>query len=362
MAAHAAHARWLDVWTRAVIVPAWRRAAAVWAGCAVVAVVAFGPNGIAPGQLTALALRSPAVGALLAVTWLLVFAPIARLLVRGDGARYLRSLPGPTVAPIVLALGALVVLQAPWAALWILGEGALGLAVIAAVTVPLVVLARWRPRAMRARWPGWTDDAAALRAIHLRALRRRAGDALLRGAGLAVLAGAAAGLFVRNNGLAGPDAATLGASVLAVMLVPAEVGVLLVILATHRETAWLAASLGTSRAARTGAVVATIAVVELAATALAIAGVWLVAEPDLATLAWLAAVSGAVAIGSALGRARVLLAAEDSPTIAARAVVGSVAIAALAVLALGLLDEVGALAVVAAGVLALSSPRVGGRA
>ena len=60
-------------------------------------------------------------------------------------------------------------------------------------------------------------------------------------------------------------------------------------------------------------------------------------------------------LSSALGCARVLLAAEESPTVAARVVVGSTAVAALAVLCLGLFGELGVGALFAACTLALAT-------
>src|SRR5439155_23294036 len=116
--------------------------------------------------------------------------------------------------PRVLAGAALIVLQLPWLALWVIGEGAFGLVVVGGVTLAIVVLASWRPGVMRSKWPGWRGDGTALRAIQLRGLRRPAGDALVRGAGLAILAGAAGGLFIHNNQLAESEAATMGASVI----------------------------------------------------------------------------------------------------------------------------------------------------
>lgn len=348
-------ARWLDVWTRAVILPAWRRAAAVWVGTALVAALIFGNNAMHPSDLTGLALHHPAVGVVLAATWLLVFVPTARLLLRGEGAAYLRSLPGPTIAPRVLALSALVVLQLPWLLLWTIGEGVLGLAVVIAVTLAIALLARWRPPAMTSRWPGWKAEGAALRAVHLRALRRRAGDALVRGAGLAILAGVGAGLFVRNNDLVRADAAVVGAAVMAIVLVPAEVGVLLVILTTHRQTGWLAGSLGISHATRVAALVATIATIQLAATGIALAGFAVVCEPELATFAWVGGTSLAVALASSLGCTRVVLGAEESPTAPARVVVGSAGIAALAMLCLGMFGVPGVGALLAAALLALAT-------
>ncbi|MGN6107157.1 MAG: hypothetical protein ACTHU0_18765 [Kofleriaceae bacterium] len=345
--------RWADVWTRAVILPAWRRAGAVWVGCAIVGSVVFGPTAMSPGTLTGLALHHPGIGAVLAATWVLVFAPTARLIVRAEGAAYLRSLPAPALAPLAIGGGALIALQLPWLALWVIGEGVAGLAVVAATTAAVVALARWRPPRARAGWPAWAHGAAALRGVQLRALRRRAGDALVRGAGLAVLAGAAAGLFVRHNQLTGADAAGISASVVAVGLVPAHVGALLVILGAHRESAWLAATLGLSRGARIGAVVYAIGAIQLAASALALAAIAVVSGAGAPTLGWIAGTTLAVAAGSTLCCARVLLGAEDAPSVAARTVVGSIAIAALVVLCLGLFGVPGVAAIAATGCLAL---------
>ncbi len=351
-------ARWMDVWTRAVIVPAWRRAVAVWVGTAIVGAVIFGPTGMLPGDLTDLALHHPGAGITLGVTWILVFVPTARVIIRADQASYLRSLPGPVFARRWIAGGALVTLQLPWLALWILGEGLLGLAVVAVVTLVILALASWRPPQLRASWPGWRRPGSALRSIHLRALRRRAGDALVRGAGLSVLAGAAAGLVIRNNGLAGPHAAVVGTSVIAIVLVPAEVGVLLVVLATHRSTAWMAASLGIAARTRVIAVVYAVAIVQLVATSIAIAAATFIADLHVESLAWFAGTALVIAASSALGCARVLLAAEDSPTVATRTVVGSIVIAALAVLCLGLFGEFGAAAFAATCVFAVLTVRV----
>lgn len=345
--------RWLDVWTRAVIVPASRRASAIWVGTAIVAAVLFGPTGLQASDLTGLALHNLGVAGLLAFTWILIYVPTARMLLRADGAAYLRSLPGPRVAPFLIGTAALVGLQAPWVALWVIGEGLRGLGVVVMVTLVIVLLARWRPPRARAKWPGWRHTGAALRSIQLRALRRRAGDALIRGIGLALLAGATAGLFVRNNHLAGSGAGVMAAGVIAIVLVPAAVGVLLVILGAHRETAWLAATLGISHAQRVVAVVYAITVVQLAATALAIGGVYLVAKPDKITLAWIAATSVGVALGSAMGCARVLLGKPDSPTVPSRVVAGAITISAFAILCLGLFGVLGLAAFGATTLLAV---------
>jgi hypothetical protein len=340
--------RWISVWSRAVVVPAWRRAVATWAGCAIVAAVLFGPTAMRPSDLTGLALHDPGAGVVLGVTWLLVFVPTARMIVQ-PAAGYLYSLPGdPRAARLVGAL-ALIGLQLPWLVLWILGEELLGAAIVLATTVIVVGLASWRPPRRRPTFPAWRRAGAALRAIHLRALRRRAGDALMRGAGIAVLAGLAAGLLVRNNQLEGETAGVLGASILAIVLVPAQVGVALVALGTHRETAWLAAASGISRVTRITALVYAITAVHLAATAIGIVVAMVVAGGN----PWLPVLALGTAFGTALVEVRTMLVHEASPTVAARVVIGAMVAAATAILYLNVLDAGGALAMVATGAAAL---------
>src|SRR5262249_30271505 len=96
--------RWITAWTRAVVVPASRRAAAAMLGAGLIAAVVFGPTAMRPSDLTGLALGNPAVGAVLAATWLLVFVPTARMIVRPP-VGYLYSLPGdPWAARAVAAV------------------------------------------------------------------------------------------------------------------------------------------------------------------------------------------------------------------------------------------------------------------
>jgi hypothetical protein len=224
-----------------------------------------------------------------------------------------------------------------------------GAVVVLATTAVSVALARWRPPAVRARFPAWRREGQALRAIHLRALRRRAGDALVRGAGLAVLAGVAAGLLARNNQLTGEDAGVLGASVIAVVLVPAQIGAALVTLGAHRETGWLAQALGIAGRTRTAALVWAIAIVHLGAAALAVCAAMVVAGAN----AWLPVLMLGVAIGTTFAEARTMLASQDSPTVAASVVVGAVVGAAIAVVCLATLGPSGAIAFVAIGAAAL---------
>ena len=341
--------RWLGVWTRAVVVPAWRRAVAAWIGCAIVAAVVFGPTAMRPADATGLALHDPGVGLVLGVTWLFVFLPTARVLVRAEPAAFLASLPGAPRRAWLVTAGALLGLQLPWLALWTLGEGPRGVAIVVANTVVIAGLARWRPPRPGAKVPTWRHSGQALRAIHLRALGRRAGDALVRGAGLAVLAGIAAGLLVRNNQLSGEDAGVLGASVIAIVLVPAQIGPALVTLASYRETAWLAQALGIAPRTRIGALVTSIAIVHLAAAAIAATAAMAISGAS----PWLPILALGVALGTSLGEARTLLASVNAPAVAARVVVEAIVFAALAVVCLATLDAAGALAILALGAGAL---------
>jgi hypothetical protein len=343
---------WVSVWTRAVIEPAWRRALAVWVGAAIASAIVFGPTGMQPADLTTLALHAPGVAAVLAATWLLLFLPTARAIVRADAASYLRALPGPWLAPKLVGAGALIAFQLPWIALWVIGEGVRGAGISGALTLVIALVARWRPRTGRPRAPAWHGSGAALRGIYVRALGRRAADALVRGAGLAILAGLAAGLVVRNNHLAGVDAAVMGASVIAIVVVPATVGPAVALLEAHRQSAWLAASLGISRATRVTALVSAVALVQLAASAIASATAAVVLQ-ETAPVAWIAMTSLACGLGAALGNARVMLAAAPAPSVAARLAAGAVVVAAMTVFWLGLLGVAGLAAITATALFAL---------
>nr|MBA3398108.1 hypothetical protein [Deltaproteobacteria bacterium] len=202
-------------------------------------------------------------------------------------------------------------------------------------------------------WPAWRSQLAAMRAIYLRALVRRAGDALVRGVGLAVLAGVTGGLFIRNNGLVDGGAATLGAAVIAIVLVPAQVGPLVVLVEAHRATGWLAASLGIAPVLRALALGFASGVLQLAGTAIAIGAAAILADATVSTTAYLAFAALGVALGSTLGATRVLLATDEVSRIAARAVVGALAVAALAVLWLGLFGIVGIVGLLATTAFAL---------
>jgi hypothetical protein len=315
---------WLGVWTRAVIGPAYRRASAVWAGCMIVAAIIFGPTAMHPRDITQMALDEPSAFAVLAGTWLLVFVPIARALLHGDEARYLRSLPAPALWPRLVQIGAIVGLQLPWLLLWLVGEHVRGLLVFAGSTIVIALVAWWRPSRRTTGAPRWRSSVRALVGVYVAALVRRAGDALVRGAGLAIFAGLAAGLFVRNNVLAGEHAARIAASVIALMAVPAQVGVLGVLLDAHRRSTWLARSLGVLPSTRTLALGVALAIVHVAAALLAVAGTTIVLVttapvahtniPEVAftqlqpsTLAWITVTCVACAVASAIGAARVVI-------------------------------------------------------
>jgi hypothetical protein len=335
-------------WTRAVVGPAARRAGAVWIGSGIVAAVVFGGNGMQPRDLTQLAWRVPGVGVLLAVTWILLLLPTARVLVRAEGASYLRSLPHARLAIPLIALTALVVLQLPWLALWLLGDGVRGAAVVVGTTACLGTVSTF---ATSMSVVAKVDTVPAVLAL---ALRRRAGDALVRGVGLAVLAGVAAGLIVRNNQLGGADAAVVGTAVITVVLVPAQVGPLLVLLDAHRRLTWLAASTGISELRR------------IAALAIVTVGVYVLAAAIAATAAivafgatpWLAAMTIAVAASTGVATTRVLVWAQRTPDVAARVVVGATVVAAIAILWIGWLGSAGVGALAATAAFAMLTTRV----
>jgi hypothetical protein len=345
---------WLDVWIRAVIVPATRRALPVWMGAGIVAAVIFGGTGMHPQDLTQLALHVPMVAMGLGVTWVLLFVPTARLLVRDDATRYLRSLPFAPWPPRVLAVIALVVLQLPWLVLWLLGEHVVGAALVVAVTPIICVLASWRAKPARVRRGSWGGPARALLRVYLRALRRRAADALIRAAGLAVLAGGAAGLFARNNDLAPQDASVLATAVIAVVLVPAWVGCLLPLVEAHRASSWLALSLGIAERMRVAVLAAAIVVVYVAASVLAI-GVAAIVLDDAASAGWLAVIAVSAGIALALLVTRAVVRADRSDAVASKVVIGTIVASAIAVLFLGWLGVPGVAALVGLAALAIGS-------
>lgn len=338
---------WLAVWMRAVIVPSVRRALPVWIGTGIVAAVIFGGTGMAPHDLTELALRTPGVAAGLAVTWLLLFVPVARVLVRGDATHFLRTLPFERWAPWTITAVALVVLQLPWLVLWLLGEGWPGGALVLASTPITAVLARVRTKPPRgaARWAGPTS---ALLGVYLRALRRRASDALLRAAGLALVAGGAGGLCARNNALAPTEASVLAVSVIAVVLVPGWAGALLTLVETHRQSRWLASSLGASDRVRVGVLGLAIGVVYVVAMAIAVVTAAIVIE-DGSTVLRLVPIGVGTALALTLVVTRGAVWADASHTPAAKVVIASVVGSALAVLGLGWVGPLGVIALAALG-------------
>jgi hypothetical protein len=335
---------WLAVWIRAVIVPSARRAVPVWIGAGIVAAVSFGGAGMQPRDLTQLALHTPAVAIVLAVTWLLLFVPVARLLVRDEATRFLRSLPFAPLPPRAIAIGALIVLQLPWLALWLAGEHALGLVLALAYTPIIAVAALWVPRPPRA------GNVRGLGGVYARALARRASDALIRAVGLALLAGGAAGLFVRNNQLEPSAAAVLAAAVIAVVLVPGWVGALLPLVEAHRASAWLAQSLGISEARRWCVLGWTIAKLYVAATVVALVPAAILVA-DRMTIVEVAATAISTAFVLAVIVTRGVVWAERSSTPAAKLVVAAIVASALAVILLGWLGIVGVVALAAIATL-----------
>ena len=96
-----------------------------------------------------------------------------------------------------------------------LGPG--GASLLRQLFTAVILLALWRPRRARVRVPRWRGPRTALAGVYVRGLARRAGDALVRGLGLAVLGGIAGALIVRNNHLDGLQAAVLASAVIAIV-------------------------------------------------------------------------------------------------------------------------------------------------
>ena len=334
---------------RAVIVPSARRALPVWFGAGIVGAVIFGGTGMHPRDLTQLTLHTPAVAVLLGVTWLLLYVPVARLLVRDDATRYLRSLPHRS--PTAIVVGALLVFQLPWLALWGIGEHALGLALATAFTPIIAIVAVWRARPPRAATGRWTGAATGLIRIYTRAVIRRAGDALLRAIGLALLAGGAAGLFVRNNQLAPQAAGVLASAVIAVVLLPGWVAALLPLVEAHRASAWLAQSLGISERMRVAVLCWTIWKLYVGATLIAM-GPAAILLADPLTIVAVAGTALGMATAVAVLVTRLIVWAERSVVVAARVVLAAIVGSAIAVIFLGWLGSTGIAALVAIAALA----------
>jgi hypothetical protein len=297
----AGYVSWLGVYARTVVTPAYRRVAAIWVGCAFVAAVAFGGNGIWPRDLRAMAFAKPAtIGLVLVGIWILVYLPVARMLVRAEPARYLLALPHGRTGPIVVVGAALIALQLPWLMLWIDPRG---LVVIAATSAILVGLSLIRAPLPSFAWPGWRSTVAAYGGMYRRALARRAGDAIVRGLGLAALAGIVGALFVRNNAMSGVAGATLGAGVATIMLVPARVGTLAVLADAHRSSSWIAASTGVSRSIP---LAITLLVVHVVSALLAVGAAMLIAPNGY----WLG-MQLAIAVSSAIFETRVVARSVD---------------------------------------------------
>lgn len=321
-----------------------------------------------PSDLTGLALQNPGVAVVLAVTWLLLFVPTAKLLVRPATDAFLRSLPAPRIAPRVARILALVGLQLPWLALWVLGEQARGLAIVVAWTLVIVAVASVQLHRRHVRTPHWGSSLAALTSIYARALVRSATDALARGIGLALLAGIVGGLFIRNNGAVDARAAVLGTAPTAVILIPAWTGALLPLVEARRATMWLQLSLGMTTLRRTLALAIAVAAVHVTSFAIAIIAAAVTSSCDAATFAQLAIVAVCCALGAAGLTTRAVLHADrdeaDAPRdmprrgqAATRIVVGAIAAAGVIVIVLSALSAEGALLVLALGISALVTAR-----
>lgn len=346
---------WVRAWLRAVALPAWRRAAAVWASLAIIAAIVMGPTGLMPGDVVDLLLHNPRAAALIAALWVSLFHPVARILVRAEAARFLQSLPAPRLAS-QLPLASLAVMQLPPLLLFWAGEEAgWGLAVwggciaISYLATQLRLPPR-RPRALR-----WTSPGHALRAVL--ASRLLTDDALLRGFAFAGIAGIGASLMIRNNQLVGPAASTLGLGTVVVLGTPAWAAVIQPLAVTHRRIWPLCTSAGMSPATWLAglAVVLTVTLMGLCAVAALIAAAF--GGLDFGDVARIT--GAAVGMGAALGLAGVRVGewATRVKMVAERTVSGTLVLAAGGALLLGVFGELGILAALALAIAAAAQTR-----
>jgi hypothetical protein len=343
---------WTSAWARATWGPAGRRATPVWVGIAMMVPVLFGENGMRPRDLTTAVLARVEVAVVLAVAWLLLIAPVGRALVRSPGTDYLRALPAPRGARwacvVIGAIGA----QLPWTILWTAGEGAAAGAIAtlgaAIVTVGVGVAPGLAPRV---RVPRWRRRWTAAAGVHARGVTRTAGASLVRGAGLALLAGAVGGALVRINELAGAAAVTYAAAIAAVLIAIALAGSVAAVAEGERRLEWLARATGLGLARAGGATI----VLGAIGAALGVVAGGSAAALGGADAATSAAVAGAgIAVGLGLGLAGTRVAtwargARGEGIDGARIVLGAGACGFVAAAAIGAFGPVGLVAIVAGG-------------
>lgn len=343
---------WTLAWLRAVALPAWRRAAAVWAALAVIAGIVMGPTGLLPADVVELLTHAPGAAVLLGALWLALLHPVAKILVRAEAAAFLRSLPAPPVAPSLPALSLLLMQLPPPALLAAGGRPVLGVGVWVALTAASYALAhlalpRRKPRTLR-----WTSGVRALGAVL--ASRLVADDALLRAFAFAGLGGAAASLMIRNNQLDGAGATTLGLGTVIVLGTPAWAAVTQPLAVAHHRLWPLCAATGmpaaTWVAAQAAVLGATMAAL-FALAALIAGGLGGLGLPDVARLA-----GGGLLLGATAGLAAVRVGewATRTRQVAERVLSGSLLVAALLALLLGLFGEVALLAAPALALAALA--------
>jgi hypothetical protein len=341
---------WAGAWARATWVPAGRRATPVWLGVATMAAVLFGPNGMRPHDLTLVMRDAPAVGAVIVAAWLLLIAPVGRSLFRSPGTAFLRSLPAPRGARWAIAgLGAIVA-QLPWTILWGKGEGAVAAVIATAAAAGVTIVVGIVPGpAPRVRVPRWRRRWWAVAAVLTRGVIRTAGASLVRGIGLALLAGATAGAMVRINALTGDAAVSYAAGIDAVLLSIALAGSIAAVADADLRLDWFARANGLA-VARAGAIAVVLG--SIGAGLGAIAGLTAAAlgDADATTTAAVAGAAIAVGLGLGLTGARIATLSRRGDGVDGGrlvAAIGGVGFAAVA--AIGALGAVGLVVIVAAG-------------
>jgi len=345
------------VWGRVVGLAAARRAAPVWGGVAIAAMVIFGGTGMHAADLTGAALGSAGVATGLFALWMILMAPVGAAMVDPRPTAYLRALPWPRAWRWAVGGAIATAVQGPWTLLWAVGEGASAAVVATAVAAAAMLAVASIPWPAPRRAPRWRGPVRALVGAHGRAVVRRRGTALARGAALAALGGAVAGLVARANALSAAEALVV-VLVAASVALPMAIGALAAPVAeSDRDLGWVLASTGCSRGARVVAQVVALAGAGAAFGAGLGALMALFGAPSPAIL-----VGAAAAHGAALGALSLRVAVWATLTSAVppvidgdRIVIGMLGAAVASVLALAAIGPTG-VAVLAVTALALVAP------
>jgi hypothetical protein len=220
-----------------------QRVSTVWLGVSLTLAPIIGGNGM-PVRGLAQVLLTPSLGIAFALIWLMLLWPAARELLHSDADRYLRSLPHARWQYHLLIVGLFLWMQLP--VMGIISTLRPGLAGALSCGLATILLALSMPalRPWRAGQPSWQSPLRACIAIYGRGVWRRNGTAMVRIVGFCLLAGAALGAMLKNNGVADTQAVSLSLAILPLLCVPSVLPLLTALLNVSNASKWLWASYG----------------------------------------------------------------------------------------------------------------------